>query len=60
MSHAKATALLSGELIIDDGLPPELAQGLAAKAGRYEALVRFAQGPGEMLDDGSRRIAAWR
>jgi len=50
-SHAKATGLLEGELEILDGLPPELAQGIAAKPGRYQVLVRFAQGPGELLDD---------
>lgn len=50
-SHAKATAFLTGELVIADGLPQELAQGIAAQPGRYEALVRFAQGPGELLDD---------
>lgn len=51
VSHAKATALLTGELIVESGLPPELAQGLAALPARYEALIRFAQGPGENLGD---------
>lgn len=51
VSHAKATGLLSGELVIDAGLPQELAQGIAAAPERYEALIRFAQGPGELLDD---------
>lgn len=50
-SHAKATGLLTGELKIESGLPEELAQGLFAKPGTYEALIRFAQGPGEILDD---------
>lgn len=50
-SHAKSTGLLKGELIVESGLPPELAQGLFARPGRYEALARLAQGPGEMLDD---------
>ena len=50
-SHAKSTGLLVGELIVDEGLPPELAQGLFAKPGRYDVLVRMAQGPGELLDD---------
>lgn len=50
-SHAKATAFLKGELIVADDLPPELAQGLFATPARYEALVRFAQGPGELLED---------
>ena len=51
VSHAKAHALLKGELIVDEGLPLELAQGLFAKPGRYEVLVRMAQQPGELLDD---------
>ena len=50
-SHAKATGLLTGFLEVVDGLPEELAQGIAAGLGRYEALVRFAQGPGELLED---------
>lgn len=50
-THAKATGLLKGELIIADDLPAELAQGLFARPGRYDALVRFAQGPSEPLSD---------
>lgn len=50
-SHAKATGYLEGELQVMDGLPPELAQGLASRPGGYRTLVRFAQGPGELLDD---------
>lgn len=51
ISHAKAHALLKGELIVEEGLPLELAQGMFAKPGRYEVLVRMAQQPGELLDD---------
>ncbi len=50
-SHAKATGYAVGELTVESGLPDELAQGLFARAATYEALVRFAQGPGELLDD---------
>lgn len=50
-SHAKSTACVVGELTIADDLPPELAQGLFAKAGTYPVAVRFAQGPGETLGD---------
>lgn len=50
-SHAKATGLLTGSLRILDNLPQELAQGIAARPGQFEALVRFAQGPGELLED---------
>ena len=51
MSHAKAHALLKGELIVENGLPLQLAQGLFAQPGRYQVLVRMAQAPGELLDD---------
>ncbi len=51
ISHAKAHGLLKGELIVQEGLPLHLAQGLFAQPGRYEVLVRMAQAPGELLDD---------
>lgn len=50
-SHAKTSGVLKGELVVHGGLAPELAQGLFARPGRYEALVRLAQGPGEHLSD---------
>ena len=50
-SHAKSSACVVGELVIPDGLPPELAQGLFATPGTYPVAVRFAQGPGETLGD---------
>jgi hypothetical protein len=50
-SHAKSTACAIGELVIADGLPPELAQGLFATPGTHPVAVRFAQGPGERLGD---------
>ena len=50
-SHAKSTGLLTGALTVDPRLPPELAQGLFASPARYDAVVRLAQGPGEVLDD---------
>ena len=50
-SHAKSSAAVIGELTIADGLPPELAQGLFARAGTYPVAIRFAQGPGETLGD---------
>ena len=49
--HAKATGLLTGELVVPADLPAELAQGLFAQPGRYEVLMRFAQGAGETLHD---------
>ena len=50
-SHAKSSACAVGELVVADDLPPELAQGLFARAGTYPVAVRFAQGPGETLGD---------
>ena len=50
-SHAKSTACVTGELIVADDLPPELAQGLFARGGTFPIAVRFAQGPGEKLGD---------
>src|ERR1700677_716527 len=42
VSHANSTALLSGELIVDAGLPPELAQGVASPPGRYDSIIVIA------------------
>jgi len=50
-SHAKSTAVVRGRLEVRSDLVPELAQGLFARAGTYDVLVRFAQGPGETLPD---------
>ena len=49
-SHAKASGYATGELLVDE-LPEELAQGLFARPARHEVMVRWAQGPGEHLDD---------
>ena len=48
--HAKGHGLVRGRLEIGD-LPPELAQGLFAQAGAYEAILRFSTAPGDILDD---------
>jgi hypothetical protein len=50
-SHAKVSGVVTGTLEIPDDLPPELKQGLFAKGGSYPVIVRFAQGPGELLKD---------
>ena len=50
-THAKATGLLKGELVILDGLPAELAQGMFAWPGRYDVLVRYSQGPSNPVSD---------
>ena len=49
--HAKGHAIARGTLTVKDGLPPELAQGLFATPGQYEALLRFSTQPGDILDD---------
>ena len=51
ISHAKAFGLLKGELIVQSGLPPELAQGLFAQQRTYPVLVRLSTAPGEINDD---------
>ncbi len=50
-THSKATGLLKGELLIANDLPAELAQGLFASPGRYDALIRFSQGPSQPVPD---------
>lgn len=49
--HAKAHGIIRGKLKVHDGLPPELAQGLFAKPGEYEAVGRISTNPGDILDD---------
>ena len=43
--HAKSHALLQGELEVLAGLPPELAQGMAASPGRYPVVMRLSTNP---------------
>jgi hypothetical protein len=49
--HAKGHALLNGRFQVLDGLPAELAHGLFATAGSYQALVRLSSPPAEQLPD---------
>ena len=49
--HAKAHGIARGKLTVRDGLKPELAQGLFARAGSYEAIARISTQPGDLLDD---------
>ena len=49
--HAKAHGIARGKLTVKDGLKPELAQGLFAQAGSYEAIARISTQPGDILDD---------
>lgn len=49
--HAKAHAILAGELVVEHGLPPELAQGLFATPGTHRAFIRVSTNAGDMLPD---------
>lgn len=49
--HAKSHALLRGQLVIPSDLPPHLAQGLFARPGQLDAVVRISTTPGDLLDD---------
>jgi hypothetical protein len=50
-AHAKSHGVLKGQLIIDDNLPPHLAQGLFAKAARYDVIIRLSSAPGDLHSD---------
>lgn len=49
--HAKSHGILHGTFQVLDGLPPLLAQGLFAKPGTYEAIMRLSTTPGDILHD---------
>lgn len=49
--HAKSHGIVRGELVVPQDLPPVLAQGLFAQAGRHEVVMRFSTSPGDILDD---------
>ncbi len=49
--HAKSHGLLNAKLIVSEGLPAALAQGLFAKAGTYPIVMRYSAVPGDLLDD---------
>ena len=49
--HAKAHGILEGTLIIDGGLPKELAQGLFAKPGEHKVYIRLSTNAGDILPD---------
>ena len=50
-AHAKGYGLARGEFEILSGLPTEYAQGIYAKPGRHEALVRFSNGTNHVGSD---------
>ncbi|SOB86675.1 Catalase [Sphingomonas guangdongensis] len=49
--HAKGHGIARGTLTVADDLPPELAQGLFAHGGTFEAVLRFSTNAGDILDD---------
>ena len=49
--HAKAHGILEGTLTVDDGLAPELAQGLFATPGQHKVLMRISTNAGDILPD---------
>ncbi|SFP46183.1 catalase family protein [Sphingomonas rubra] len=49
--HAKAHGIAKGTFTVHGDLPAELAQGLFARAGEYETIVRISTNPGDILDD---------
>lgn len=49
--HAKAHGILEGTMAVHSGMPPELSQGLFAKAGTYRDLMRISTNAGDILPD---------
>ncbi|MUZ75027.1 catalase [Agrobacterium vitis] len=49
--HAKAHGILEGRMVVKDGLPAELAQGLFARAGEYPVYMRLSTNAGDILPD---------
>ncbi|MCP3733777.1 catalase family protein [Sphingomonas sp. RP10(2022)] len=49
--HAKAHGLARGTLTVAGDLPAELAQGIFARPGRYEAVIRLSTNAGDILPD---------
>src|SRR5690349_7246280 len=50
-AHAKGYGLAQGEVEILSGLPEAYAQGIYAKPGRHEAMVRFSNGTNHVGSD---------
>ncbi|AKJ31206.1 catalase family protein [Caldimonas brevitalea] len=50
-AHAKSHGVLKGELIVYDGLPEPLRQGVFAAARRYPVVARLSSAPGDILSD---------
>jgi hypothetical protein len=50
-AHAKGYGLARGDFEIVSGIPKEYAQGIYAKPGRHEAMVRFSNGTNHVGSD---------
>lgn len=55
-AHAKSHAILRGELIVNEGLPPELAQGLFAEPRTYPVIARLSSTSGVRRSDKTRGV----
>ncbi|WP_019929743.1 catalase family protein [Nocardia sp. BMG111209] len=55
-AHAKSHGILRGELVVPDGLPKELAQGLFATAGSYPVIARLSSTSGVIRSDQLRGV----
>lgn len=49
--HAKTHGLLKASMEVPEGLPPTLAQGVFAKPGIHQVLMRFSTSPGDIMSD---------
>jgi hypothetical protein len=49
--HAKSHGLIDAEMTVAEGLPPELAQGVFARPGKYQVVMRLSTNPGDVLAD---------
>lgn len=49
--HAKAHGILKGRMTVEDGLSPELAQGMFAHPGSYDVFMRLSTNAGDILPD---------
>ena len=49
--HAKAHGIARGTFTVADNLPAELAQGIFARPGAHEAVIRISTNAGDILDD---------
>src|SRR5438132_4115414 len=50
-AHAKAYGFVRGEVEILDNLPAEYAQGIYARPGQHDALIRFSNGSAHLGSD---------